>query len=543
MKITMKRFLKTTILAAALSIALSLPVMAQSAYISSSPCDKENTIGDLDGAGGVLVLSQRGDLVITVVNATRARISAPERRKDGLYEYEVVVDRSDNPQPKIEVNRRGDVNKTDFTVLTKPDFFYAYLISEVQKPIRMENQTAPNDGIMDAKLAQVEFQTTISDLQIDCKELEVRGAKKETTRKKGDNSIIVTTLTIPIKILDDARQRLADAQQAHELLRRQLIDDPEGSKKATDKDWDRLDQLEADENAAADDWARLTHISVFADGTNQLPVDISQLGPRSKMVYGVLLLKVVEKVHASVCAGFMEEGGRQFALREYDNARRAFNSALSAKDLPSELAPTIKTSIAQCDSCSLYEKLALGSLTKMKQMQQAGEANQADVVKYASAASEFLATLNRYNPNDFYSSRIDKLNKIIEGQPLTIKFTMVEWRNDFSGFGEGSPLPNVEVWAYYGSTPPTLLDYRDDKRFKKLVANPNYRQEGVSNEQGMLDLEFNRKQLPTGLLFRPMGYGKRIQIYFKDMQNIMRQSQGTYNKRQYRLKMFTGPQK
>ena len=169
----------------------------------------------------------------------------------------------------------------------------------------------------------------------------------------------------------------------------------------------------------------------------------------------------------------------------------------------------------------------------------AGQASQADVVKYDTAASEFLATLDRYNPNEFYSSRIDKLSKIIEGQPLTIKFTMVEWKNDFSGFGEGRPLANVEVWAYYGDNPPVPMDYRDEKRFKKLVASPNYRQQGESNEQGFLDLEFNRKQLPTGLLFRPVGYGKRIQIYYKDMQNIMRQSQGTYNKRQYRLKMFT----
>jgi hypothetical protein len=535
----MKQYLKTIILLAVMTFAVYVRATAQSAYISSSPYDKENTIGDLNGAGGVLVLSQRNDLVITVVNASRARISAPERRKDGLYEYEIVVDPSETREPKIEVNRRGDVNKTDFTVLTKPDFFYAYLISEVQKPIRLENQTAPNDGIMDAKLAQVEFHTTIGNMKIECEELLKRGAKMEAIRKKGDNSILIHQLTIPVQIFNDARQKLANAKLAHETLRKRLVDNPNGSKNATDKDWDRLDQLEADENAAAEELARLTNISVYAEGTNHLPLDISNLGPRSKMVFGVLALKVVEKVHASACAGFMEEGGRLFALREYDNARRAFNSALTAKDTPAELVPSIKSSLAQCDSCSLYEKLALSALTKMKGKRQEGEVSQAEVVKYASAASEFLSTLNRYNPNEFYSSRIDKLKAIIDSQPLTIKFTMVEWKNDFSGFGEGRPLGNIEVWAYYGDNPPAPMDYRDDKRFKKLVGNSNYKQEGESNEQGMLDLEFDRKKLPTGLLFRPVGYGKRIQIYYKDMQIIMRQSQGTYNKRQYRLKMYT----
>jgi hypothetical protein len=539
----MKQYLKKTALFVVFAFAVFVQSAAQSAYISSSPYDKENTIGDLDGAGGVLVLSQRNDLVITVVNASHARISAPEKRKDGLYEYEVIVDPSETREPKIEVNRRGDVNKTDFTVLTKPDFFYAYLVSEVQKPIRLENQTAPNDGIMDAKLAQVEFHTTISNLKIECSELIKSGAKLESERKKGDNSITVYSITIPVQIFDDARQKLAGVKQEHEALRKRIVDDPNGAKKASDKDWERLDQLEADENAAAEELASLTSISVFAEGTNLLPLDISNLGPRSKMVFGVLALKVVEKVHASVCAGFMEEGGRLFALREYDNARRAFSSALEAKDTPIELVPTIKTSIAQCDSCSLYEKLALSALTKMKGQQKGGEANQAEVVKYATAASEFLSILNRYNPNEFYSSRIEKLNIIIESQPLTIKFTMVEWRNDFSGFGEGRPLGNVEVWAYYGDNPPAPLDYRDDKRFKKLVSDSNYRQEGESNEQGMLDLEFNRKKLPAGLLFRPVGYGKLIQIYYKDMQNIMRQSQGTYTKRQYRLKMYVAKDK
>lgn len=60
----------------------------------------------------------------------------------------------------------------------------------------------------------------------------------------------------------------------------------------------------------------------------------------------------------------------------------------------------------------------------MKQMRQAGEANQKDVVKYASGALEFLNVLNKYNPCDFYAERIEKLEKLIEDMPLDLKFTI-----------------------------------------------------------------------------------------------------------------------
>jgi len=523
-----------------LSLVFALSAQAQSAYISNSPYDKENTIGDLNGAGGVLVLSKRNDLVITVVNAKRARISAPERRKDGLYEYEVVVDRDDNTQPKIEVNRRGDVNKTDFTVLTKPDFFFAYLIEEVQKPIRMENQTAPNDAILDASLAQVEFQSTISDLKIVCDELERKGAKKETTRKRGDNSIIITTLTIPIRILEEGRQRLETAQQAHEALRKRLVDTPDGSKNATDKDWDKLDQLEAEENAAAEDWARLTHINVYAAGTNQLPVDVSQLRPRSKMVYGVLLLKVIEKVHASACAGFMEEGGRQYALREYDNARRAFNSALTANDTPGDLIPTIKTSIAHCDSCLKYERLTKSALLRITELKKKDAVVQTDIVKYYGAAADFMRIANKYNPCDYYEKNIKTLETYIENMPLAMKFTITKWYVDRVSAKEGGAFPYIELWAYYGDANPRLVDYSNDRKFRKLVSDRSYdyKHVGTSDAEGMVDMELSRKELPTGFFFRPASDKANAQIVYKDMTDIMSKSVGEYNKRQFRMKMY-----
>ncbi|MCH5311141.1 MAG: hypothetical protein J1E57_04185 [Prevotella sp.] len=515
-----------------------LGVRAQSAYISSSPYDKEDRIGSLNGAGGILIISKHADLVITVVNAPKAKVTAAEKRSDGMYEYEVVVDKNVTNEAKIEVNRRGDVNRVDWVVITKPDFFRAYLIEEVQKPILLEDQTRGNDAGMDKTKAEVEFQSTIDDLTINCQELLNRGATISKTKKRGDNSINIITLTIPISILNDAKAKLESAQREHKSYSDNIYARSNAGKDVSDAEWERLDQLEEVEAEAAEELDKITHIQVFAQGTNQLPVNIIDLRGQSKIVYGVLLLKVVEKVHMSKCAGFMEEGGRQFALREYKNARNAFTNALTAGDTPNNLKATIQTSIAQCDSCAAYEKYTLAAFARMREIRTLG-GSQEEAVNCATAAIEYLQELNRYNPGDFYTNRISQLENMINNLPLEIFFTTVRWVKNVSGLYEAGKIPNVEIWSFKGTTPPVPKNYANDKKFKSMTSNSNdFEQVGITNEEGQADLRFDRQNLPTGLFFRPTGSADKIKIQYIDLKDLLRQSEGTYNKRRFRLKMY-----
>lgn len=510
---------------------------AQSAYISYSAYDQDDRIGSLDGAGGILIVSAHNDLVITVTNDAGAKVSPPKQRQDGKFEYSVVVDRNVTKEPNIEVNRRGDVNRVGWVVITKPDYYRAYLIEEVQTPIRIENQTKGNDAGLDKTKAEVEFQSTINDLTVSCQELVARGATITKSKKRGDNSINIITVTIPISILDAARSKLETIRQEHEVMRKKLLG-AEENKNATNADWERLDQLEEEEKQAAEDLQKLTQIRVFAQGTNQLPVDISELRGQSKMVYGVLLLKIVEKVHMSECAGLMEEGGRQFSHRQYKAARNAFSSALLAKDTPKELESTIRTSIAHCDSCIAYEKYVLGAFGKIREMKTLG-GSQKELVEYASAAIEYLQVLNRYNSSDFYTSRITQLEELIKDLPLEIRVTIVRWVNNESGFFEAGVIPNVEVWAFNGANPPIQNSYATDKKFVSMMGKSNeYSQLGVSDSEGQVDLQFNRQQMPKGIFFRPIGYNDKIKIQYIDLKSLLNQTQGTYEKRRFRLKMF-----
>jgi hypothetical protein len=188
----------------------------------------------------------------------------------------------------------------------------------------------------------------------------------------------------------------------------------------------------------------------------------------------------------------------------------------------------------------LYETYTLGALGKIREMKALGEASQEQLVKYASAGIEYLQVLNKYNPCDFYVSRKTQLEGLIEGLPLEVRFTLVKWVNNAEGFFEAGKLANVEVWAYNGSEPPIHNDYKNDKKFKDLVGKSNnFTQLGTTDSEGIADVQLNRKSLPKGLFFRPIGYDDKIKILYMDLDELLIQSKGNYNKRRIRLKMFT----
>lgn len=117
--------------------------------------------------------------------------------ENGFYEYRVILDKEDTHQAKVEVNRRGDVYKTEFVANLKPDFMIAYRIEEIASPIRMEQQTKGNDAYLDATAAEVEFTTNIKNLIVKCPDL----LEAKITRKTNlnDKDVNIISVVFPIK--------------------------------------------------------------------------------------------------------------------------------------------------------------------------------------------------------------------------------------------------------------------------------------------------------------------------------------------------------
>lgn len=510
---------------------------AQEQFISDSRFEEADRFGNLQGAGGILVLSQHSDLVITVTNAKQPQIRPLGKGVSGYYEYEVVVDRNETPTPKIQVNRRGDVRRTSFVVVTKANLFLAYLIEEVAKKIGQESVQSATDAVLDATLAEVELTSAIEDLKVECPPT----LKATVTRRRQatDQNINIISVKIPVAVFVEADAKIQKLQVAFDELNNKLIvNNRDGKYQGTDEEWDRHTRLETEIQEAENERESMNVLQIYANGTNRLSLDISGLGPRVKLCYGIVPLE--KEVHVSKCSGFLSEGGRLFKLRKYDEARRSFQQALTADDAPGDMLPAIQSSIEDCDTCLQYERYAMGALVKMKQMREKGEGSQAEVVKYASGALDFLQILYKYNPIDFYGSRIETLSKLIEEMPLAVKLTVVQWVKTYSGFEEGARLGNVEIWANYGNADPSVNSYKNDRRLREVLSSSEqYQKLGTTDANGEIELNLVRKSLPKGFFFRPVGYGNDVKIGYMNVAEIMSQSRGDYNMRQFRMKMYT----
>ena len=60
-------------------VLMGMNIHAQSDFISSSPVNEEDCFADLQGKGGILVLSELGDLAITINNVKAPQITPKGR--------------------------------------------------------------------------------------------------------------------------------------------------------------------------------------------------------------------------------------------------------------------------------------------------------------------------------------------------------------------------------------------------------------------------------------------------------------------------------
>ena len=514
-----------------LAIFVSLNMQAQSEYISSSRVVDADRFENLENDGGLLLLSIHNDLVINVTNANKkVKIENRGKNLEGMYEYYIIVDSEDTRTPKVEVSRRGSVYKTEFVQAVKPDFLIAYRLEEVMNPIRLDNQTRPNDARLNAEEAELEFTTTIKNLQVYVNPN--LGAKLESKISPSDNNITITTVVIPISVLRDAEEKMNIAQKNFEGHEKWL---EESKDKATDADWDKLDELEKISEESAAFYRNLMNVEIFGEGTNHLSIDISDLGPRSKKCYAVLPLVIEKEIFRSECSVRMNEGAKLFEIRKFKEALVAYQNALTSEGATPEIRTMLQTEIALCDTCIRYERLASAAISKINEMRKAGSATQAEVARYVTAAIDFLNILNGSKPDEFYQVRIDKLQSMLSDIPLSIQFTIVEWKT----LQEGNYIPDVEIWAYYGINSLSSLMFTNDKRFEKILKRngTDFVQIGISDINGKVEMEFDRNKLPIGIIFRPKK-DSGVKIEYKTMEDLLRQSRGTYMKRQFRLKMY-----
>lgn len=519
-------------------LVCSASIKAQNnVYVTGSRSIAEDRIDDLNGACGILLISPHDDLVISSAqaegeNEKLMQVKADGQREDGLYEYRVIFDASASRNPKLEVRRAGDVYDTEIVTVIKPDFLIAYRVEVVAQPIRMDDVTHANDLLKDETAAELEITTNIPGLQlVYAPELKAKLTKRTNS---ADRNVTITSLIIPLAPIITARQQMEEAQTAYDAWMKQLEQNSQLAEE--DRNWEKLDTLEVRRDAASVYYAELTNVEIFTENSNRLALDISDLHPRAKKAYAVLPLKVTEKVFTTQSAAFIDEAARLFAQRKYQEAKTTYLQAKQCADLSPKMKTLLESVLAQCDTCIVYDQLAGQALKRVLKMKQEGNASQQELAKWASATIEFIQKLSNVNPCVFYSKRIAAMEMLLAQQPLYMKFTIVEWKT----LHEGDFMQGVEVWAYYGKGHLSLSSYESNRKFHKQIERniQDYVQLGISDVNGVVEFDFDRKKLPKGIFFCPPKESKS-KICYRPMEELQRHSSGDFMKRQVRLKMFT----
>lgn len=519
----MKRIINILIL-----MLVCLQIQAQS-NISHSRDAEQDRFENLNGDKGVLLLSKYNNLRIHVTNAKFSIRKDGKLNTDGFYEYIVTINAEDTPNPHIEVYQLGSAYTTNFVAsLKQKDYLNAYRIEVVPNPIQIDKEKRTG-AHMNASEAELEIRTIIHDLQVECNP----NLNAVISRKNIDDQVIFSVV-FPIKVIRDAEKALEDI---HKKLEISANDFSEKSKDEIDKQIMYEKELDKKRTEAESYLKLLSDVRIYADSTNILSVDISDMGPREKRYYVVMPLVVIKKEYATESSAFMSEGRGLYEMRKYKEARTAFQSALEAKDMEPDMRPNILESIAFCDSCIQYEKIAALAIQEIANMKKQGNATQQKVAEYANIAiNRYQKIYQEYNTDEIYNRRIEKLEGLISDMPLKIKFTIVEWRT----LSEGDYIPDVEIWAYYGTPSISSSTFSSDRRFERMKKNEsfNYKQIGVSNQQGIAETELDRTNLPEGIIFRP-NKKSNIKINYMSLADLIRQASGTYMEKQFRLKMYT----
>ena len=503
---------------------------AQSQYVSCERTEDQDRIDDA-GRSGILVISKRSDLVVTVINSDKAKSASRGYDRNNNYLYEIIVDPNDCTMPKIEVSKRGDINRSRFTASLKPGMLQAYSVVEVEKPIALDEQNF-YEPILSIDSTAVEFVSSYSDLQ--CSVSPDLHASIIKTKKKNDDKVFVTLVTIPmasIRIVKDQIKMLTEKSQGYG----KMLENYTG--KDRQKKIDEWDRCDAELEELNEKWQLMKNIVVYGSNTNRLSVSVENLIPDKKTTYGILSVKPEVITEAG---SLMSEAARLFEARRYADAKRTFMNVKTAKDFNVDLAPVIDANIADCDSCIVYTMYANGLFNKYIGWKQQGEIiSQKQLVDCANGALEMFQYLSYRNPCDYYTKGIEKLKQEIDKVPFDLRFTIVKWQNDYSGFQETGPMENVEVWAYYGSPDYAMRHTtKDGDLTSKIRKSDDFSLVGTSNSDGVVDLHLKRTELPKGFFFRPVGYQKKSKVKFIDMSNVMAQSQGDYTMRQFRLRMY-----
>lgn len=504
-----------------LCLTLVVLMMALVGNAQSVECKKTSTspAGEIIGSYAAITFMATGDkwIIEPVAKKGVNDQSLQRSMKNGKNCYEFRVDVAKDHERTFIISKQG--SSLQEQVVAKNimrNTRTVYEIKEITDTLdRIELQENGRRGVYpeDGK-ACVEITTTIDGLDVG-----TAWEKKESRTAAGARSILVIVDIDKMKTvkaqIDSLAAVMADMEAKGEYLQMEAV----------------MQQQEAKEQW----YGEHTTILLGGNGIKALPLSLTEISPKERVRYAVVAMKMSE------CMSLMDEADALFKAMKYTEAKKVYASALKAKDVTESLVPSINSHILRCDSCVNYFQRLVGVLGLIKERKEASDkVSQYDVASYYYAAIEYMQILYRYNPIEYYKKNIAALEKTVGDMPFQIRFTVVKWQSDRVSAGETGAMSDVDIWAYYGDKASIPAKYNDNEAFRKILrtAGEKYRHIGVTDDNGVVDMELKRSTLPTGFFFAPVDVKTKADVVYRDMEEVMSQAKHEYNKRQFRLKMY-----
>ncbi len=480
---------------------------------------------------GMILLSKTQDIVVTVPNnACDIDYQCVTLRNDGYYEYLVRIKPTEKmsltKEQRFLISHRGSIYSASLLMeLKRTDVNYAYRIDDVDVPIYSQSISPETKIVLDDKLAAMTFKMVGHDINVEYSPL-LQATK--SIKKDARANTTTLSLTIPLSNIREQRQLLATLDtQVRDLSARLRAD-----ANATEDDYEKLDELSAQLKSASEAFQSLTTIYVWVEGSNRLPVSAADLQPRSVVAYGIL---IAESKTGTQCKDFVVNAGNAFKSRHYREAKALLSNALNSKDCDEDLKPTIRKQIAECDTCIQWDGMYKAAMARLIEVKKGtGHITQSQEADYYIAILTWLQKLNDINPSDYYQTGISKFSNAISNMPLQMRFSVNRW-----DMGDAGTLPDVQIWAYYGTDPLPNIDRMSENKFNNLrVKNlDKYSHLGTTDADGQCTVELNRQQLPDVVFLRYVTNSAYAPVVYLPVSNLLAKATGSYMKKQFRTRM------
>lgn len=373
----------------------------------------------LNGNGGIRVFSPYDDLIVMVTSGNMdGEMVQKAKDADGNFEYIVPINIDNNQEAHFVFTRRGSTIKAEFSEKRlKADHLLGYKIRSVANPIRLSYQPTVGDMYPSATEGLVEISTAFEKLNI-----HVPSALPfniEEGKQENDSSINVYKIIVPVAKIKELKEKYEAKSKEYEELDNALIEAANGD----DPRWAELDKMEIEVGELQAAVAEVQQIDLNAPKSNSLSIDISQMGPRSKMVVAVvpIVQTIVKNVYKNPYDNYMAQAQDAYDNRKYGTAKKLYLQAQQAEGISALQASTAQECANTMDGLADRMQTVKNCAATWKKMQNEGQVQRHLAEECIELAMTNLQQLYELTHDEYYASKQRSYQRTLAAFPVVVE--------------------------------------------------------------------------------------------------------------------------